>query len=327
MSREVKKELSTKVKKGGGRIKDLTGLVFGYLTVVRYIHTKEKGAYWICQCQCGREVTVKGSNMIRGSTKSCGCWTKSNREDVTGRRFGMLLVTETIQAPRTKTLLRCLCDCGKESIKSENKVKMGTTMSCGCVQYEGFSKYWNRKHDEKQSYVGQTFNHWTVLEIIKRDSQTWLCRCSCGVEKRVSQTAILIGTSKSCGCQRPVGDQVYNWNPNLTDEERQERRDFRGYDEWHRGVLKRDNYTCQVSGERGGRLAVHHLYSWASHKELRVDPTNGITMKENLHNLFHRLYGKGKNTPEQYHEFVRVYRAGEFDTQLRRSPTISPTTP
>jgi hypothetical protein len=31
------------------------------------------------------------------------------------------------------------------------------------------------------------------------------------------------------------------------------------YEQWREAVMKRDDYTCQVTGQRGGRLQVHHL--------------------------------------------------------------------
>lgn len=54
--------------------KDLTGNVFGRLTVLGYHHTDKKVAYWSCLCSCGNEVVVRGSSLRNGMTKSCGCY-------------------------------------------------------------------------------------------------------------------------------------------------------------------------------------------------------------------------------------------------------------
>jgi len=35
---------------------------------------KRKEKFWVCQCECGKETTVLGSNLRTGNTKSCGCW-------------------------------------------------------------------------------------------------------------------------------------------------------------------------------------------------------------------------------------------------------------
>lgn len=55
-----------------GTIKDLTGQRFGRLVVVNYHHSN-RGAFWLCRCDCGNETIAKGTNLRYGSTKSCGC--------------------------------------------------------------------------------------------------------------------------------------------------------------------------------------------------------------------------------------------------------------
>ena len=57
-------------------LKDLTGHRFGKLLVLgRDIDRKSKCrfAYWNCRCDCGRVVSVVGSTLRNGDTKSCGC--------------------------------------------------------------------------------------------------------------------------------------------------------------------------------------------------------------------------------------------------------------
>lgn len=48
---------------------DLTGRTFGGLTVLYYIDHR-KG--WMCQCSCGREVTIKGTELKNGTRQDCG---------------------------------------------------------------------------------------------------------------------------------------------------------------------------------------------------------------------------------------------------------------
>lgn len=63
---------------------DMTGERFGRLTVIegagkrRSVSGKDKGYYWKCRCDCGNTVTVSGSNLRQGLTRSCGC-IRSNR--------------------------------------------------------------------------------------------------------------------------------------------------------------------------------------------------------------------------------------------------------
>lgn len=56
-----------------GRIKNMEGKVFGLLTVLEFARYRSNGsAEWLCQCECGRELIVNGSNLRCGNTRSCG---------------------------------------------------------------------------------------------------------------------------------------------------------------------------------------------------------------------------------------------------------------
>ncbi len=108
------------------------------------------------------------------------------------------------------------------------------------------------------------------------------------------------------------------WNPNLTDEERiRTRKEFENYI-FRKKVLKRDDYTCRVTGIRDEKdVVVHHLngYNWC--KNDRYDVSNGITLLTCIHKLFHKYYGYGKNTKEQFKEFVKRFDNHEFDEDLK----------
>jgi len=51
---------------------------------------------------------------------------------------------------------------------------------------------------------------------------------------------------------------------------------------WVRLQLRMANYTCQVTGERGVKLVVHHLYSVATHPQLRWDETNIVVVQKTV---------------------------------------------
>lgn len=60
----------------GTPLKDETGNRYGRLTVLRRYDTSKPsgvGAYWLCRCDCGREVAVLGAKLRNGNTRSCGC--------------------------------------------------------------------------------------------------------------------------------------------------------------------------------------------------------------------------------------------------------------
>lgn len=104
-----------------------------------------------------------------------------------------------------------------------------------------------------------------------------------------------------------------NWNPNLTDEEREKGRHIEGYDDFIKQVLERDNYTCQLTGKRGGKLEVHHLNCFSDFKEGRMDLDNCITLSKEIHKLFHKIYGNRHNIKEQFEEFKHRYINKEFE--------------
>lgn len=63
-----------------GKFKDLTGLRFGRLTVVRMDkERKNTHIVWECKCDCGNTCHVLGYAMHYGNTKSCGCLEQENR--------------------------------------------------------------------------------------------------------------------------------------------------------------------------------------------------------------------------------------------------------
>lgn len=59
---------------GRNRINDLTGMVFGKLTVVGRDESKP-GAYWWCNCECGNTKSIKGTSLTKKKepTRGCGC--------------------------------------------------------------------------------------------------------------------------------------------------------------------------------------------------------------------------------------------------------------
>lgn len=55
-------------------LKDLTGQKFGRLTVLYKLNNyNKKRPYWLCVCECGNFKEVKGTDLLRGHMKSCGC--------------------------------------------------------------------------------------------------------------------------------------------------------------------------------------------------------------------------------------------------------------
>lgn len=54
-------------------------------------------------------------------------------------------------------------------------------------------------------FIGDSFGRWTVVDTAPPDEwgyTMWLCQCECGTTKPVSQSELLRGHSRSCGCLR-----------------------------------------------------------------------------------------------------------------------------
>ena len=121
---------------------DLTGKVFGKLTVLNKTELKEGGSIvWHCKCSCGKEVNVSSRKLTSGNTKSCGCIRKSNKGispvDLTGKRFGRLVVVSmTSKRISNSVVWKCLCDCGNTCEVNSNSLVQGLTHSCGCLKKE-----------------------------------------------------------------------------------------------------------------------------------------------------------------------------------------------
>ena len=56
-----------------GKIIDLTNQTFGKLIVIERASNGNSRPHWLCQCECGNNIIVKGDSLRSGNTKSCGC--------------------------------------------------------------------------------------------------------------------------------------------------------------------------------------------------------------------------------------------------------------
>lgn len=102
------------------------------------------------------------------------------------------------------------------------------------------------------------------------------------------------------------GKNSSNWNPLLTDQERQKNKEGRNSLEdvaFKKAVLRRDKYICQICNLKEKNIFAHHLdgYNWCLSK--RHDVNNGVCLCEYCHTLFHNTYWFGNNTKEQFSQF------------------------
>lgn len=128
------------------------------------------------------------------------------KKDLTGQRFGRLVVLKEALPIGGRITWHCRCDCGNEKDIKGICLTRSTqpTRSCGCLQREKTSET-NRKED----LTGKVFGRLTVLQ---RDAESakWICKCSCGNITKVTTTHLKSGHTKSCGClQKDIASDTH----------------------------------------------------------------------------------------------------------------------
>ncbi len=91
-----------------------------------------------CKCSCGNVYATRLTS-AKINKKCTKCLALERRKDITGKRFGKLLVISMAQdyiSPNGVRLARCKCkcDCGKECVVNMSGLVTGKTRSCGCLQ-------------------------------------------------------------------------------------------------------------------------------------------------------------------------------------------------
>ena len=131
------------------KVKDLTGLKFGLLTVIQRVDNIDGRAAWLCQCECGGTKIARSSFLQKGVTKSCGCLRTKQLEkihqekiiDITGQRFGRLVALKRVGTDQNKNATwLCQCDCGGTKIAPSTALRNGFTQSCGCLKSKNEAK-------------------------------------------------------------------------------------------------------------------------------------------------------------------------------------------
>jgi len=128
-----------------GQLKDLVGKKFGRLTVIKLEGSQDKSRIWLCVCDCGKESSIPTISLTSGNTKSCGCFQKDRMrealfEDLTGQKFGKLLILEQDKTKEKYSAWICQCDCGNTTSIRAQSLKSENSKSCGCGHKEAMKK-------------------------------------------------------------------------------------------------------------------------------------------------------------------------------------------
>lgn len=80
---------------------------------------------------------------------------------------------------------------------------------------------------------------------------------------------------------------IFVSNSYLKKRKTREERRTPEYYRWRKSVYERNNYTCQICGQRGGELNAHHIKLFSKDIEKRIDINNGITLCKKCHKKVH----------------------------------------
>jgi len=229
-----------------------------------------------------------------------------------GTKFANLTVLEEAgKNNRSERLWMTLCDCGNNKIVKSINLVNGKVKSCGCL----------KTGPKIKDFVGLKFCKLTVKSYSHQDkwrTSWWTCLCDCGNSCVVSKTRLTNKTTQSCGCIKTEyaksisGEKNPNYNASLQTADREKGRLIFGYKEWLFSVKKRDDFKCQVClTPKSGTLVSHHLNSYDIYVEQRLSIDNGVCLCEACHLRFHKIYGYGKNTKEQFLEFKNEQFSGK----------------
>ena len=179
------------------------GHIYGYLTVIGEAKDKNGRSAWLCQCKCGKQKVVRGSDLRSNRITSCGCrghLAEKERKDITGQIFGKLTAISYAYSKNGKTYWKFQCECGNITIKSRASVENGYTLSCGCS-----SKLFNSQANTINEIPGTMYGFLEVIKpatpFIRNRHAFWTCKCHhCGSIADYNGTMLRNGNTKSCGC-------------------------------------------------------------------------------------------------------------------------------
>ena len=192
----------------------------------------------------------------------------SNKVDLLGKKFGLLLVTKEVgRSPHGKVLWECLCDCGRKKTVISGNLVQNKSLSCGtCVKIPNL--------------LGKTFDGITVVEYLGIDYNSttkkvayWLVKDIRGFTKKLRTAEILAHkrTNKVLP-KHPDDIEISSRYSKYKSHSKEKNREFKiTFNEFNDLVKK----SCHYCGNIGG----HSHNSALKFNGLdRIDSTKGYTL-------------------------------------------------
>lgn len=268
------------------------------------------------QCKCGNIFnrsfsTIKRSNMLR--CKDCNIESMASSHRLSMEEINKILLKYNLSYVDGKIMnhnshFNVRCSCGEIFSSTLRIIKNSNGAMCPTCRREHMRNIFKTDFDKiTQSFV----DNGCILLSKEEDFENYHSKlkfiAKCGHEYKTSYSSFIESKYKVCKeCQKYlcVGENAYNWKGGIYTNERDHFTSTFEYKKWVSDVYKRDNYTCKCCDKYGHKLNAHHLdgYNWCVEK--RTDVDNGITLCEDCHKEFHKIYGYGDNTKEQYEEWI-----------------------
>ncbi len=164
---------------------------------------------------------------------------------------------------------------------------------------KGSGSYWEGKKQPKEMRKKQSRAHKKLFKegLNAPPSRKGATPWNKGVpmDEGVKQKVSLAKTGKSTASKGVPrhhlrDENASNWRGGTTKERRRQMSRIE-YKEWRTNVFERDNYTCVLCGERGGKLQADHIKPWRGYVGLRYEVSNGRTLCCDCHRKTHTWGG------------------------------------
>jgi len=203
----------------------ICGARFGHLTVIEQTEErKNRYVVWKCRCDCGNEYCaasreLRSRRAVSCKDPSCKYYIEAMRircraEDITGRRFGKLIVLgpameEQFYSSTCKNADVHVLKVSFELAEGYEAVGMNLGNQNLHGQRKREEKVLEAKVRDASSLSGQMWN----LKRVKRDDRgrfLWECKCDCGKIIETTSSELRTGNRKSCGClsRPPLKDWI-----------------------------------------------------------------------------------------------------------------------
>lgn len=263
-------------------------------------------ATYEAQCPCG-SVTRKSPHTFRTSLR---CKTCVNREKAYAMRLSIRDVAKEFSKrgirlldddyTNNKTPMTCVCKCGREAQLTYDHVIKGGFCS-GCM-YERNGRLKMSREQASRALENRGMTLLTTCDIRQKDVVRYICEC--GREGKSVFANLMKGVRcAQCHIESISGKNSNLYKHGLSEEHRSRHRVDVIASRWSIKVRRRDEFKCQVCGVNKRTIA-HHVDSYDAFPDKRTDVSNGVTLCRTCHTDFHRQYGYGNNTKDQFMLFL-----------------------